>query len=166
MNLFVMRHGLALDEGTHGIQSDAERPLSEDGRRKSKLAAAALQKLEITFDAILTSPLTRAAQTAEIVARELGISKALEECPALAPPGNSRGLISRIGKFKPRPENLLIVGHEPHLSQLIATLISENSARVTMKKGAVCKLVVEDLRLGPCASLEWLLTAKQLSFIA
>lgn len=166
MNLFVMRHGLALDEGTHGIHSDAERPLSEEGRRKTKLAGAALQKLEISFDAILTSPLRRSAQTAEIMALELGVAKGLAECSALAPPGNPRGLITRIGKFKPAPENLLIVGHEPHLSELIATLISDNSAQLNMKKGAVCKLVVQDLHLGRCASLEWLLTAKQLSFIA
>ncbi len=66
-------------------------------------------------------------------------------------------------KHGKRERKVLLVGHEPYLSRLIALLISGNtSAAITMKKGSLCKLSIDNLVFGGCASLEWLLTPGQM----
>jgi len=166
MDLFILRHGLAADRGSFDAKSDAERQLTEEGRRRTKSAAEAMKALEIEFDRVFSSPFLRATQTAEIVARGLNSRLKVEACPPLASPGDSRALIALIGKLKPQPASLLLVGHEPHLSELISLLITgDKAAGITLKKGALCKLAVEGLRHGRCASLQWLMTARQMHLI-
>ena len=167
MNLFILRHGIAVEPGTAGFAKDADRPLTPKGERKLWKIADAMEELEIRFDWILTSPYLRARQTAEIVAEALDIRKRLELCEALTPGGSPTRLIETIQSQRPTPENILLVGHEPYLSELISMLISgSKNVFITMKKGAVCKLVVDSLENGKCATLEWLLTPKQMCFMA
>jgi len=167
MNLFILRHGLAVEPGTAGFAKDSDRPLTPKGERKLWKIAEAMEDLEIGLDWILSSPYLRARQTAEIVAEALDLKKKLELCEALTPGGNPARLIEAINGQKPSPENLLLVGHEPYLSELISMLISGSSdIPITMKKAGLCKLAVESLRHGQCATLEWLLTPKQMSLMA
>ncbi|RPH62599.1 MAG: phosphohistidine phosphatase SixA, partial [Chloroflexi bacterium] len=122
MNLYLMRHAIATepDEDT----DDSQRPLTEKGRKKLGKIARNLDKLDLTFDLILTSPYLRAHQTAEVVADELNIKKKLVvESENLTPLGFADKLVEEINAREPA-ENLLIVGHEPFLSHLIGMLVA------------------------------------------
>lgn len=167
MNIFILRHGIAVEPGTPGIERDADRPLIPKGERRLRAAAAAMMKMELSFDLILSSPILRAKQTAEIVAETLKLGKRLQFSDALAPGGNMKMLVKQLSDWKPVPENVLLVGHEPYLSRLISLLISgEDHTTVAMKKGGLCKLETVDLRPGLCARLAWLLTPSQLELMA
>jgi phosphohistidine phosphatase len=167
MNLFIFRHGLAVEPGSAGFANDSERPLTPKGERKLWKIAKAMEELELSLDLILSSPYLRARQTAEIVAEGLDLRKTLELCEALTPGGSVKKLIQLIEQRRPVPDEVLLVGHEPYLSELISLLISGNTAIViTMKKAGLCKLVIESLQYGQCATLEWLLTPKQMCLMA
>jgi len=164
MNLFILRHGLAVEPGTAGYD-DAARPLTSEGKSKLNLIAAAMLKLDLSFDLILSSPYTRTRQTAEIVAERLKLSDKLEFISPLEPQGNSSDLIKLIKKGA-SAENILLVGHEPNLSELISLLVfGELQSVVVMKKAGLAKLGVTTLKAGRCAMLEWLMTPKQLVLI-
>jgi phosphohistidine phosphatase SixA len=79
MNLYLMRHGIALTRDDPSVAHDAERPLTRKGMKRMRKAAKGLRELAIPFDSILTSPLSWARQTAEIVASALGMEAQLEE---------------------------------------------------------------------------------------
>lgn len=165
MNVFILRHGLAVEHGAPGYSKDADRPLTPKGERKLGRIVEAMEALELSFDMILSSPYTRARQTAEIVADALEISKRLELAEELAPGGNFNKLIESITHRKSPPEDVLLVGHEPYLSEFISTLVGGDSGlRITMKKGGLCKLSTETLKPGR-ATLEWLLTPRQMCFM-
>jgi len=167
MNLFILRHGLAVEPGSAGFKRDSDRPLTPKGERKLWKIGQAVEELEICFDWILSSPYLRARQTAEIIAEVLDVPKKLEMCEALAPGGSPARLIDTINARKPAPENVLLVGHEPYLSELISLLISgSKDIPLIMKKAGLCKLAVDSLRNGKCATLEWLLAPKQLCLMA
>jgi phosphohistidine phosphatase len=166
MNLYLLRHGLAVDHGTPGYARDADRPLTPKGERKLARIADAMGELELSFDLILSSPYTRARQTAEIIAAALNARKKLEFSEGLTPDGSFKTLIEGINQLESRPDNVLLVGHEPHLSGLISLLVSgDSSFRVVMKKGGLCKLSIESLKHGRCAVLEWLLTPRQMGLM-
>src|SRR4051812_521069 len=138
MNVFILRHGLAVEPGSAGFAKDADRPLTAKGERKLWKIGEAIEELEICFDWVLSSPYVRARQTAEIIAEALGVSKKLEFCEALTPPGSPAKLIETVDAKPPPPKNVLLVGHEPYLSELISLLISgSRDLPVTMKKGGL-----------------------------
>ena len=71
MNIFILRHGIAVEQGTKGFERDADRPLTAKGKRQLRKSAAAMGRMKLRFDLILSSPYERAKRTAEIVAEEL-----------------------------------------------------------------------------------------------
>jgi phosphohistidine phosphatase len=163
MNIFLLRHGLAVERGTPGFAKDSTRPLTPKGRRQLRKISAAMRKMDLRFNRILSSPFLRAKQTAEIVAGELKLKKRLAFVDELQPGGDAGKLIQRINALKPQPENVLLVGHEPDLGELISLLISGGTgASFALKKGGLAKLEVEKLRAGKCATLAWLLTPEQM----
>lgn len=167
MNLYILRHGLATELGEKGIRRDEDRPLTAKGRQRLGRITKAMARLELEFDWILSSPLVRAAQTAAIVAEAQGLTKKLEFTNHLRPAGDPRDLIEQITQQLPQAENILLVGHEPYLSKLIAHLIAGNSnLQITLKKAGLCRLEVEKLVFGRCAALAWLLTPRQLEQMA
>ncbi|HWH77607.1 MAG TPA: phosphohistidine phosphatase SixA, partial [Candidatus Binatus sp.] len=85
MNLYLMRHGIAVAANDPAVGHDSERPLTNKGVKRMRRAARGLRRLKIPFDAILTSPVLRARQTAEIVAAALCMEASLEEISGLAP---------------------------------------------------------------------------------
>ncbi|MCX6922540.1 MAG: phosphohistidine phosphatase SixA [Verrucomicrobia bacterium] len=166
MNLYILRHGIAVELGTANFAKDAERPLTPEGERKLRQIAAAMGALELSFDLILSSPYVRARQTAESVAESLKARKRLELADCLTPGGSTKKLIDLLNSLKPLPESVLLVGHEPYLSSLISLLVSgKESFAVVMKKGGLCKLSTGSLQHGRCAMLEWLLTPKQMALM-
>ena len=166
MNLYLLRHGLAAELTTAGLTKDSERPLTPKGRRKLRKIAAGMKALELKFDVILCSPYVRARETAEIVAAAMRARKKIEFTAALTPGGSHSELIKQIN-HSPDFQEVLLVGHEPHLSEFISLLVSGKSGlSVVMKKGGLCKLTIESLSCGRCAALEWLLTPGQMVLMA
>ena len=166
MELFLLRHGLAVERGTRGFDDDAARPLTPKGRRQLRKISVAVKKLEPDFDLILSSPFLRAKQTAEIVAAGLKLKRRLKFSNALAPGGTAEILLRQLAREKPMPEKVLLVGHEPDLSRLISLLVTGNvRLQMDFKKGGLCKLETEKIRAGRCATLVWLLTPKQMKMI-
>ena len=78
MNLYILRHGIATDPAAHEFATDAERPLTPEGKRKLRQVAEAMEALELSFDLILSSTYLRARQTAEVIAAALKERKKLE----------------------------------------------------------------------------------------
>ncbi len=166
MELYILRHGIAADLDTHGLANDADRPLTPEGERKVGQIARAMEKLELSFDVILSSPYLRARQTAEIVAEHLEASRKLELSDTLTPGGSTKRLVELLHRFRPSPESVLLIGHEPYLSGLISLLVSgKETFGVVLKKGGLCKLSIDSLKHGRCAALQWLLTPKQMLLI-
>jgi len=163
MKLYILRHGEAADHDDPRFNNDAERPLTVKGLKRTKLLANALRQWDITFDAILSSPLVRARETAEIVARGLSLHERLEFSEHLAPSGDVEKLVNHLNALQPAPENVLLVGHEPYLSNLISLLCAGGpNLSLTLKKGGLCRMEVEQLTAGRCAQLEWLLPPRLL----
>ena len=166
MNLYLLRHGIAVEPGTPGFERDSDRPLTPEGKRQLRQIASAMKKLDLRFDLILSSPFLRAKQTAEIIADSSPLKKQLASSDTLAPDGNPKALIRQLTELKPLPENILLVGHEPYLSQLIALLTAgETGVAIELKKGGLGKLEAEFLLYGRCAKLVWLLTPRQMELL-
>jgi phosphohistidine phosphatase len=167
MDLYLLRHGIAVDPVTPNYGTDADRPLTPEGERKLRQIAEAMEALKLSFDLILSSPYLRARQTAELVAQVLGERKRLEMSDSLTPGSSAKKLVELLNHLQPRPESVLLVGHEPYLSGLISLLVSgREGCAVVMKKGGLCKLSAEPLAYGRCAALEWLLTPKQMALMS
>jgi phosphohistidine phosphatase len=153
-------------------QRELARPVSNRVRhlyreRKLRQISKAMEALELSFDLILSSPYVRARQTAEIVAAALGKRKMLELSDTLTPGGSTKKLVELLNRMEPSPGSVLLVGHEPYLSELISLLLSgKESFAVVMKKGGLCKLTTGSLNPGRCATLQWLLTPKQMALMA
>lgn len=166
MNLYLMRHGLAVERGTPGYDSDRERPLTPKGERKVRRVGEALTKMEVSFDAIISSPLVRAQQTADALSDEMKIKGKIQLTEHLAPGSNVKEIVSFLQHLAGTPQELLLVGHEPDLGGLAASLLTgDHWVTILFKKGGIAKLAVDDLRLGRCATLEWLLTCRQLEMM-
>ncbi|HEY5914627.1 MAG TPA: phosphohistidine phosphatase SixA [Verrucomicrobiae bacterium] len=163
MNLYILRHGIAAEPGAEGCAKDSDRPLTPKGRRKLRGIAEAMKVLELKFDLILASPYLRARQTAEIVAKVLRCARRLEFTEILVPSANPANVVEFLCRLTPPLDDLLLVGHDPFLSELASLLISGNrDVGLVLKKGGLCKLVCESPKPGRSADLEWLLTPKQL----
>jgi phosphohistidine phosphatase len=154
MKLYILRHGEAAEHGDPRYKEN-ERPLTARGIQRTKQLAHSLREMEISFERVLSSPLIRARQTAEIVAR--GMNKTVEFTEALTPSGSMKSLVDQIGDLRPIPASVVLVGHEPHLSGVISLLcIGGPDLPIKLKKGALCRLDVDHLTCGKCATLEWL----------
>ena len=133
MKLCFLRHGEA--DWPNWDKPDDERPLTERGRKEMKRVAKFLERLKLSADAILTSPLPRASQTAEIVAKRLGIELKTE--PALAHGFNTERLRRLLGKAD--PGCVMLVGHEPEFSEVIKEL---TGGEIKLSKAGVALLEV------------------------
>jgi len=161
MDLYFLRHAIALDRSAWK-KSDAERPLTEKGRKKMIQSAKGMKHFGITFDWILTSPYRRAYDTAQIVAKEYKAEKKLRLARTLIPDGDPKALMRHLALDFRTWESILLVGHEPYLSKLIGLLISGHDVTINFKKGGLCLLKADSLTYGCCATLEAFLTPKML----
>jgi phosphohistidine phosphatase len=156
MQLYFLRHGLA-DWPDWDPAQDHLRPLTKEGLKKMKAEAKAMARLELGFDAILSSPYTRAMQTADIVAEQFGL-EVVEES-RLAPGFNLERLNEIITRY-PTAQALLLVGHEPTFSATITALIG--GGRIVLKKGSLAR--VEVTSFDPLSGeLAWLIAPKVLA---
>ena len=161
--IYILRHGIAVERGTRGYAKDSDRPLTTEGRKKMRRISRTLRKFELSFDLILSSPYVRARQTAEIVAKVLKAEKRLKFSEHLAAEGDAEELVEQLRRLYHSPASVLLVGHEPYLSQLISVLLTgEPDLALTLKKGGLCKLALQRLAYARCATLEWLVTPRQM----
>ena len=160
MDLYILRHGKAEPYGQR-YPSDNIRPLSPKGKRRTKLSTKGMKATNVSVDLIVSSPLLRARQTAEIVHDGLGIAEPIEFSDTLAS-GNVRAILSTVDA-RSSLSGLMLVGHEPTLSELISTMASGSyHTAFNLKPGGMCKLNVAAIRYGQCATIEWFVTPKQL----
>ena len=165
MNLYLLRHGIAAEKG-NDFPEDSLRPLVSAGVKETLAVAKGMKRLGIRPDLVLSSPFTRARETATIVAKVLGIPKKLEYTNHLTPDGSFSGLVQDL-QSRDGIDNILLVGHEPFLGCLIGYwTLGRKEAFVSLKKSGVCRLEAEHLRNGRCAELKWLMTPGQLKGIA
>src|SRR4051794_25504962 len=113
MEIYLLRHGDAVDRLTGGYARDEERPLTEAGREEAQVAGEALAGLGETIDLVLTSPLVRAEQTAGIAAKVVRPARGPEHCAALAPGGDPEEIVAALVADGTR--SALLVGHMPDL---------------------------------------------------
>ena len=167
MNLYFMRHGIAVARDDTGIPSDDhERALTPKGIKRIQKAAKGLVSLSLSFDKILSSPFDRARQTAKIIAEALHMEDRLEEIQELCPDQSVQNLLSGLAAYSGK-KNILLIGHEPLLSRTVSFLLSGNAgAEVRLKKGGLCCLEVDGLPPKGSAVLNWALTPKQLRLLA
>jgi phosphohistidine phosphatase len=160
MNLYIMRHAEAEDEAQSG--GDEARALTLRGRERTRDAAGGLRALGLRFDAILSSSLLRAAETAELVADEYANNPPPQVLPALSPQIPAREALAALSPFA-RHGEVLAVGHEPQLSKLVGLLLTSSGAvAIRLKKGGCVALAVSKAIEPGAAELRWMLTQRQL----
>ena len=160
--LYVIRHGVAEERGD-AWPDDAKRPLTDEGTSRMRKAARGLARLGVVVDIVLTSPLVRARQTAEIVAAGLDPRPSLVNVESLTPGGSYAAVVADLEKHS-RKTRIALVGHEPMIGELAAKMIGSRHP-IEFKKGAVCRIDVEQLPpVGP-GGLRWLMTTKILRLV-
>lgn len=163
MLVYLIRHGLAGDRRTWSGPDDL-RPLTPDGVTKMERVARGLKALDVKLDALWSSPLVRARETAEIVQAALGLER-LEFTDLLHHSSRPEDMLPFLARL-PKGSAVGLTGHEPHLSLLLAFLLTaELRPFAPFKKGGVaCVEVDHPIRAGRCA-LRWLMTPKQLALL-
>lgn len=156
MKIYFLRHGLA-DWPNWDAARDAERPLTDEGIKKMKVEAKAIERLDLGLDVILSSPYTRARQTAQSVADQLGL-KVIDD-DQLAPGFDADRLRDVLRRY-PNAESIMLVGHEPSFSAAISQLIG--GGQIVMKKGSLARVDVDSID-SLRGELVWLLTPKLLA---
>ncbi|HMK31349.1 MAG TPA: phosphohistidine phosphatase SixA [Terriglobales bacterium] len=156
MILYFLRHASAGQRQLTG--DDDKRPLDKTGIEQCQQMGRMLAALGAEFDAIVTSPLERAARTAALVAQEIEFKGKISIDDALRPEGtydSFRQLLRRYAKA----ETLMVVGHNPNLSEFLSLLISDGSAdtSIYLRKGALARVEVEGKGI---PQLNWCVTPK------
>jgi len=155
--IYLIRHGLAEERG-NSWPDDAKRPLTDEGISRMRKSVRGLSRLGVTLDVVLTSPLVRARQTAEIVAAGVSPRPSLISAESLAPDGSFAAVVADLEKHV-RKGRIALVGHEPGIGELAARLIGSRHA-IEFKKGAVCRVDLATIPPSGPGDLRWLLTPK------
>ena len=167
-----MRHGIALDPGESAVTTDADRPLSNEGRVRLELEALGLRELGISFNLILTSPYRRCRETAELVARRLDLLHRVKVLDTLAPGrafGNGEGPLAdvfiELGAWQ--FDRALVVGHMPDLAEIASSLLTgTRNLNLDFKRGTVCAIEIASLPPRGPGLLRWMMAPKQLRLLA
>jgi phosphohistidine phosphatase len=120
-----------------------------------------LVEMDVVIDSVLTSPLVRARETAQLLAAGLKPKPAIIEVDALAPGGRHQAIIEAIKTHAKRHRRLALVGHEPDLGEFAARLLAARG-NIEFKKGAVCLIEVDGATPGGPGTLRWMLTPRAL----
>jgi phosphohistidine phosphatase len=167
LRLLLIRHGIAeeRDEFAQTGEPDEKRPLTETGRKKMKRAARGLAELVEKIDLIASSPLTRAIQTSEVLAKQYP-DAATTVVGALEPMQTYETFLEWLQRLE-EVETAAAIGHEPHLSGLASWLLTGNGKPLfEFKKGGVCVLEFVNVPQAGEAQMQWLVTPGQLRAIA
>jgi phosphohistidine phosphatase len=157
--LYLVRHAIAAERGEEW-PDDTKRPLTERGIARFKEVVAGLRWLDVALDEIITSPLVRAKQTAELLATGIEGKPVVRLLDALAPGHGPATVMTQLAKLT-RGSRIALVGHEPDLGELAAHLVGA-SRPMPFRKGGVCRIDVETLTSKRAGTLHWFLPPKAL----
>jgi phosphohistidine phosphatase len=154
--VYFLRHASA-GQSLSDPKKDEKRPLDTEGTLQCRYIGRALAAADVSIDTIISSPLKRAMQTAQLVANELGFEQKIEMDSAMRPEATYTAFQSLLRKHQAK-DAIMVVGHNPSIEEFLAQTIGRNGAAagVDSKKGSVAK--VEIKRSG--GILQWLLTPK------
>jgi len=155
MNLYLIRHGDAVPVGGT-ITHDSERVLTERGREEAQSVGSMLSRIQPPITLILTSPLVRAVETAQIIAGVLSSKPPIRSANFLAPGFRQGTFLNELTALN--EENIVAIGHQPDMSNFIAYLIAESSAAIAMATGSVAFLEISQNATEHHARLRWLVT--------
>lgn len=165
MHIYLLRHGEALSRADPSITSDSVRPLTDDGIKRTRQSAQGLANLGVELDAVFSSPWLRARQTAAITCETLGIASKLHEMEELAGDRTVEEVMNVMVR-KSQLEHVMLVGHNPLLSDLASYLLClSTSMQIDLKKSGVCAIEVERIPPKSPGVLLWMMTARQLRSI-
>ena len=157
MELYLLRHGIAEDRSQSG--RDADRRLTEEGRDKLRRILERAHSAGVRPSLILSSPLRRALETAEIAAHALGYDGKIVRTPALAPDSSPQQVWEAIREHQGEAA-VVLAGHEPLFSATVAYLLGSTQEMVHFRKGAIVRIDADAFKATPRGILEWMLTAK------
>jgi phosphohistidine phosphatase len=157
MELYLLRHGIAEDRAPSG--RDADRRLTEEGKKKLRNVLGRAHKAGVMPTLILSSPLKRALETAEIAADELKYNSEIVRTAALTPDSSPSDVWAEVRAHRGEP-SILLAGHEPLFSSTVAFLLGSPRAMVEFKKGALVRIDFSTIGAEPRGVLQWMLTAK------
>jgi phosphohistidine phosphatase len=163
MQLLVIRHAAAgeREDWARTGKSDDLRPLTDEGRREMRDATAGLRKVVKQIAVLATSPLVRAVQTADIVAESYDARRVTTE--VLRPDASFDAFARWAREHRDADGAVAIVGHEPHLSELVSWLLAgSKDSFLDLKKGAACLLDIDGAPGPRTGTLRWALTPKHL----
>jgi phosphohistidine phosphatase len=157
ISLYLVRHAIAAERG-ETFPDDGKRPLTSKGIERFREVAKALGDLDVEIDQVLTSPLARARQTADILAELLPGGAPVVETDTLAPGSSFRAVVDMLAAYS-RYHALVLVGHEPGIGEIAGRLIGTRNP-LPFKKGAVCRIDVDALPPAGPGRLIWFATPK------
>jgi phosphohistidine phosphatase len=157
MEIYLFRHGIA-EDGEPG-QPDSLRELTDEGRAKTADVVKLARKSGVRPSLILTSPYVRARQTAQIAADQLGYEGDLAVIDSLVPHGSPENLWRDVRDYA-HENAILLAGHEPLMSRLVAYFLNAPALRVEMKKAAMVRIDIESLRAAPHGILRWMIVPR------
>ncbi|HYL64225.1 MAG TPA: phosphohistidine phosphatase SixA [Candidatus Methylomirabilis sp.] len=159
MQLYVVRHGLAIDPEDPKSPPDPERYLTEEGLQKTKRVAAAVANLSAAADLLLSSPYVRAMQTAEVFADALDYPKQkIRRTDSLLPGAGAHLLFRELAKDKDS-SSVFVFGHSPQLDDVVAAALGAKHHVTSLKKAGVALLELKRVS-PPSGQLVWLITPK------
>jgi phosphohistidine phosphatase len=171
LDLYLLRHGDAgkgMAVAAGGNSGDV--PLTIVGREEIAIIARSVKDLNLKFSAIITSPLKRAVQTAKIIAKVLAMEKRISIWNELVPEGNRSKLYNILNQYT-RESSVLMIGHEPYLSNIMYDMIFQKNrvnqrGRINLKKAGLAKIRIISLTPNIIGELRWLLTPRIIKLLA
>jgi phosphohistidine phosphatase len=161
MQLYIVRHGIAIDREDPKSPADPERYLTEEGIEKTKQVAKGVAALGVTADLLLSSPYVRAFQTAEIFAHALDYSRQKIRHTDLLLPGGEPSLLFRELARDKHSSSVFVFGHAPQLDDLIAAALGLKNHITSLKKAGVAMIELKRVS-PPSGQLAWLAHPKLL----
>jgi len=163
LELYIIRHAIAADRGEE-YPDDSKRPLTSEGISRFRKEAKALNALGMSVALILTSPLVRTRQTADVLSESLEGNPPVMNTDSLTPAGTAPAVIQELSRHAKKGP-IALVGHEPNIGELAARLIGARTA-FEFKKGAVCRIDFDVLPPKGTGHLRWFVPPRMLRKLA
>jgi len=163
LELYIIRHAIAADRGEE-YPDDSKRPLTSEGISRFRKEAKALNALGMSVALILTSPLVRTRQTADVLSESLEGKPPVMNTDSLTPAGTAPAVIQELSRHAKKGP-IALVGHEPNIGELAARLIGARTA-FEFKKGAVCRIDFDVLPPKGTGHLRWFVPPRMLRKLA
>jgi phosphohistidine phosphatase len=154
MTLYFLRHASA-GKSMENPKKDEGRPLDEDGILQARYIGRLLANMDVQVEQVISSPLKRARQTASLVANELAFETAVQIDDALRPDAEFEQFQTMLSHYK-KYDSIMVVGHNPSMTEFLIKSISSGAAQIDFKKGAVARVELN----GRTGSIQWLITPK------